>query len=138
MLLFSITAMAPFVVQTQFSLLMNVIPEVIRRKIATGGAMHHLSEHYPERYKGKIPLKVKMLDTVSSDLPVFLMQEDEQFPLAIKENEYYVSVNCHGAVTAIFDDGRVLGLKPDEFEVIEFHDQGTEPSTERRNDAQSE
>lgn len=82
------------------------------------------SDGYPKRYNRKVPKKVKMLQTVTTDLPLFIleMKEGETVPMAIGGNEYYVNVNCHGAVSAIFDDGQMLGLKPAEFEVIEFHE----------------
>ncbi len=99
---------------------MQNIPEKIRRMIAIGGAMHSISEHYPKLYEGKIPLRVKMLETVTSDLPFFMM--DDPANIAIGGNEYWVRVNCHGAVSAVFEDGSELGLKPAEFEVVEWHD----------------
>jgi hypothetical protein len=101
---------------------MQEIPEKIRRIIAIGGAMHSISEHYPKRYKGKIPLKVKMLETVTSDLPFFIMENNDPANICIKGNEYWVRVNCHGAVSAVFEDQSELGLKPSEFEVIEWHE----------------
>jgi len=80
-----------------------------------------LSEHYPERYNGKVPKKVRMVDTVHSDLPILSFEIGEEPLIAIIGMEYYVTVNCHGAVTALLSDMEKLGLKPSEFEVIEFH-----------------
>ena len=80
-------------------------------------ALSHQSEHYPERFKGKVPYKVKMLETVTSDLPAFI-----QPILWAYENEVYeVWVNTHGAVSAFLTED-MLGLKPNEFEVVEWHE----------------
>ncbi len=101
----------------------DIIPKIIQNRIAIGGAMIQRSEHYPTKYNGKVPLKVKMLETVTTDLPLIVlqMQDNENIPMAISGNEYYVNVNSHGAVSAIFEDGQLLGLKSNEFEVVEFH-----------------
>jgi len=80
-------------------------------------ALKHQSEHYPVRYEGKVPRKVKMRMSVKSDIPFSLGGG----LFARVDQEYYVSVNSHGAVTAILPNGRMLGLKPREFKVIEFH-----------------
>lgn len=73
------------------------------------------SEHYPPRYQDRVPLKVKATRYVTPDLPFIGTAS------CIREGEYYVWVNSHGAVAAIMEDGEKLGLKPDEFEVIESH-----------------
>ena len=95
-----------------------MIPEIIQHYIDRGEALTRLDAKYPLRYNRKVPLKVKMLKTTISEMPYFL----SDVPICVGGNEYYVSVNSYGAVTAIFEDGRQLGLKPDEFEVIQFHD----------------
>lgn len=103
---------------------MERVSAIVKNRMAIGGAMIQQSEIYPKRYNGKVPKKVKMLETVTTDLPLaFLMSEpNETLPMAVGGNEYYVNVNCNGAVSAIFEDGQMLGLKPAEFEVIEFHE----------------
>ncbi len=98
------------------------IPLIIQEQIAKGGALKEINlVHYPKRYNLRVPLKVKMKETVMSELLFFLIASEEDVLAAIGGNEYYVSVNSLGAVSAIFDNGTCLGLKPDEFEVIEFH-----------------
>ncbi len=72
---------------------------------------------YPVHWRGKVPLKVKMLQLVRPDIP-FLAKKDT---VCLYDQEYYVWVNSYGAVSAILPNGELLGLKPDEFEVIEFH-----------------
>lgn len=97
-----------------------MIPQIIQEAINKGAALKSRhSVHYPARFKKKVPLKVLMVTTVSSDLPLFLREDNS--PTAVKLQEYYVSVNSYGPVTALFEDGGSLGLKPDEFEVVEYH-----------------
>lgn len=74
---------------------------------------------YPERWQGKVPLKVRTTRTITSDLPMFFPESADL--IAVANNEYFVNVNIYGFVSAILPDGRHLGLKPNEFEVIEFH-----------------
>jgi len=79
-------------------------------------ALTKQSEHYPERFKGKVPYKVRMLKTVTSDLPFIV----KPILWAYEGETYDVWVNSHGAVSAFLPED-LLGLKPDEFEVIEWH-----------------
>jgi hypothetical protein len=74
---------------------------------------------YPVRYKGRVPLKIKCLKTVVSDLWFFSAHSDIKCDA---KKEYYVWVNAYGAVSAILPSGKLLGLKPDEFEVTEWHE----------------
>lgn len=79
---------------------------------------------YPARYRGRVPLKVKMARKVIPDLMEFkeiLGIKDDT--VALLDNEYYVWVNSYGAVTAILPNGERLGLLPSEFDVVEWHDQ---------------
>jgi hypothetical protein len=43
--------------------------------------------------------------------------------VAVRGEEYEAWTNSHGAVCAVFSDGERLGVKPYEFEVIEWQDQ---------------
>jgi hypothetical protein len=74
---------------------------------------------YPKKYGSKVPLKVKLKMTVMPDIPLIFVPEGGT--LCIEGNEYYVWVNKHGAVSAILPNGERLGLKPNEFEVTEYH-----------------
>lgn len=76
---------------------------------------------YPHYWEGKVPLKIRMKGTVTSDLPFFF--PDSADLLCIQGNEYYCWVNSYGALSAILPNGQQLGLKPGEFEVVEFHSQ---------------
>lgn len=85
--------------------------------VMSSPALKEQSEYYPAHWKGMVPLRVGMLRTVLSELPLCLgpllkAKAEETFP---------VWVNSHGAVSAVFSDGQRLGLKPMEFVVIEFH-----------------
>ena len=80
-------------------------------------ALTSQSKHYPERFKGKVPYKVKMLKTVTSDLPAIV----KPILWAYKNEIYEVWVNTHGAVSAFLTED-ILGLKPDEFEIVEWHE----------------
>lgn len=88
------------------------------KKVFASPALKTRSSEYPTRYNGKIPLTVKMLKTVNSELPIVV----EPKPIKVEEGqEYPVWVNSHGAVAAVLPSGETLGIKPDEFEVIEWH-----------------
>jgi hypothetical protein len=73
------------------------------------------SEHYPKRWDGKVPKRVKMLMTVSSDIPI------PCFLKVLSGEIYDVYTNSHGAIAVVFEDGKMLGVKPGEFEVVEWH-----------------
>lgn len=75
--------------------------------------------NYPERFGDQVPLKVKMLMTVKPDMPFFT--RDSPNIVCKQGEEFYVRVNSYGAVSAIFENGKMLGLKPAEFEVTEWH-----------------
>lgn len=69
---------------------------------------------YPEKWKNKVPLKVRVLTNITSDLP-----GDKS--MVIAGREYYVWVNSYGAVSAIV--GTVeFGLKPGEYQITEWHE----------------
>ena len=76
---------------------------------------------YPAHWEGKVPLKIRMKGTVTSDIPMWFPEDADL--LCIAGNEYYCWVNSYGALSAILPNGKQLGLKPGEFEVIEFHSQ---------------
>lgn len=74
------------------------------------------SDHYPEDWKGKVPTVVRMMKTVRSELPLAISPQ----LTAVAGAEYPVYVNSHGAVSAVFPDGSILGLKPMEFVVVKL------------------
>lgn len=88
-------------------------------EITHSPALDYQSRSYPIPWYGKVPSRVKMTKTVRPDFPCSLTQIGQ----ALIGIEYPVWVNSHGAVTAILPNGEKLGLKPDEFEIVEFHPQ---------------
>jgi hypothetical protein len=91
--------------------------EQIIEKTKTSPALKNQAK-YPVRWNGKVPLKIKCLKTVHPE-PFFMHHKDGT--LCESTKEYYVWVNSYGAVSAILKNGEQLGLKPDEFEVTEWH-----------------
>lgn len=73
---------------------------------------------YPARFKGRVPRRVKVLRIVRPDIGLM--------PIAMPGTIYEAWTNSLGAVCAIFPSGETLGLKPDEFEVVEWHYTDTE------------
>jgi len=73
---------------------------------------------YPANYRGRVPLKVRMAKNVVPDAPAMFASPKI---IAKADQEYFVWVNKHGAVTAIMEDGQRLGLLPSEFDVTEWH-----------------
>lgn len=72
--------------------------------------------YYPPHWKKKVPKRVRATRNVRSELPF------GERTYARREIEYDVYVNSNGAVCAILPDGELLGLKPDEFKVVDWHD----------------
>lgn len=85
-------------------------------------ALTRKAKNYPARYEGKVPWKVRMFESVYPDLHLVR----NVGLVAAKGQTYEVWVNSNGAVGAIIGD-RMLGLKPDEFEVVEWHPTNTSP-----------
>jgi hypothetical protein len=78
-------------------------------------ALKSQSENYPASWRGKVPSRICMENTVRSEIPFDRL-------CAIEGQEYDAYVNSHGALCAIFDDGEMLGLKPHEFTVVAWHE----------------
>ena len=95
----------------------------------TGGKVHPMvmpspaltyqSEHYPASWHGKVPKRVRMAKTVLPDFPANLTWPADSCCDEGQECEVYT--NSHGAVSARLANGKNLGLKPYEFEVIEWY-----------------
>ncbi len=82
-------------------------------------AMKGIAPDYPARFKRRVPKVVRMLMTVASD--VIWVQEYNGLVAEI-QMLYPAWTNSYGAVSVVLDDGRRLGVKPDEFEVVEWWD----------------
>lgn len=81
----------------------------------SSAALIFKSDAYPVAWENQVPRKVRLTEFVKSDLPF------PPFFSLDAGTEAYVVVNSHGAVSAIMPDDQTLGLKPDEFEVLEWH-----------------
>ena len=77
-------------------------------------ALEHRSLLYPKRFRGRVPKRIRILTEVRSDMPIMAAV------MAMQDEEYDAWTNAHGAVSAILSDGTLLGVKPREFEVIEW------------------
>ena len=80
-----------------------------------GPALKEKSEHYPKRFGNRTPKTIRMLKTVFPEMPF----GDRVGPAKIGV-EYSAWTNIHGAVCAVFANGKRLGVKPAEFEVVEW------------------
>lgn len=81
---------------------------------------------YPARFNGRVPRLVRTRRTIRPDLP-FLAGPN---CVARETNVYLAWTNSYGAVAAVTPGGN-LGLKPDEFEVVEWADLTTTPLAAR-------
>lgn len=85
-------------------------------------ALSFRSEHYPSRFEGRVPRRVRIVAPhVMPDYPIALLAAEYRGLVARFGDEFDAWTNSHGAVAIIFPDGRQLGVKPDEFEVIEWY-----------------
>jgi len=75
-----------------------------------------------DSFNGKVPLKVKTIKNVYSNVPGYADRIGAKEPIVcLKDHTYYAWVNSYGAVSAILPTGIKLGLYPSEFEVVEWH-----------------
>ncbi len=88
-------------------------------------ALHvrHIAKGYP--FGDKVPKTVCLRRTVTADfIPGLGYLSSHK---AGGGCDYPAWTNSYGAVCAVFSDGSKLGLKPDEFEVVEWHDPTLSP-----------
>ena len=87
-------------------------------------ALHQQSADYP--FGRHVPKTVRMLRHVTPDpmpgIGLAYLNQGKPIPEAPAEALIPVWTNSHGAVAAVLPDGQRLGLKPDEFEVVEWLD----------------
>lgn len=87
-----------------------------------GPALTFRSKLYPAAFRDRVPKTVRTPRPVYADFG-FIDRAQGLEPLAtVPEGVYPAWTNSHGAVSAVFSDGRALGLKPGEFEVVEWYD----------------
>lgn len=87
-------------------------------------ALDRQSGHYPPAWRGRVPVRVRMAVEVGPDQPwghlvALGLVEAPKF-VAEEGQEYDAWVNKHGAVAVVLPDGTRLGVRPYEFEVIEW------------------
>lgn len=82
----------------------------------TSTALRKRSKHYPARFNDKVPWMVRMLERVRPDFPPV----SKPGTVALCGHVYECVTNQHGAVSVICPNGELLGVKPDEFEVVQF------------------
>lgn len=92
-------------------------------EIDYGPAMQarHVDKGYP--FDSRVPKRVRMTQTVTSDfLPGTTISVADGDPLvALNSQTFPAWTNSYGAVAVHMPDGRKLGVKPGEFEVVEWH-----------------
>lgn len=84
--------------------------------------VRRVDKGYP--FGNQVPKRVRMTRTVMSDfLPGTTINVADGPPLvAVNSQTFDAWTNSYGAVAVYMPDGRKLGVKPDEFEVVEWHD----------------
>jgi len=85
-----------------------------------GPALKEKSRHYPKAWKNRTPKTIRMVRTVTPDVLCAMADPSVRSMRADGDAEYPAWTNSQGAVCAIFPDGKHLGLKPAEFEVVEW------------------
>jgi hypothetical protein len=83
------------------------------RKLYRSPALYSRSPDYPPHWNDRVPARIKMLKNVASGMPGVRA-------IAVGGMEYSTWVNSHGAISAVLEDGKKLGVKPDEFEITEW------------------
>jgi hypothetical protein len=87
---------------------------------AASPALTTQSKYYPANYRGRVPKKIKMAKTLYPDLP--WMPGIKPGTMLELNMVYDCWVNSHGAVAGWCDNGEKLGVKPGEFDVVEWHE----------------
>jgi hypothetical protein len=89
-------------------------------EIDYGPALREKSKHYPKHFEGRTPKTVRMLREVTPDWPIMLADPSCRGMCAEHGKEYPAHTNAHGAVSVHLPSGKRLGVKPAEFEVVEW------------------
>ncbi|MFZ2489847.1 MAG: hypothetical protein WA208_00045 [Thermoanaerobaculia bacterium] len=86
-------------------------------------ALRERSEFYPARFEGRVPKRIRITARhgVTADPPLCYFAENRD--LFVEGGKVYDAwTNSHGAVAAILANGKQLGLRPAEFEVVDWYD----------------
>lgn len=84
-------------------------------------ALHSQSSDYPARFMERVPKTIQMRRSVQADEPMRSLDPEWRDVIAEHGMLYPAYTNSHGAVSAIMDNGQKLGVKPDEFEITQWH-----------------
>ena len=81
------------------------------------------SKHYPARWNGRVPKRIKMLMNVRPDAWCGAIGQGGGPGTILRYGETYDAwTNSHGAVAGYCANGCKLGVKPDEFEIVEWYE----------------
>lgn len=80
------------------------------------------SSHYPAHFGNRIPLRIVMMRRVAPDAFASLRSGLKKTSVLELGGTYEAWTNMHGAVAGICADGGKLGVKPGEFEVVEWYE----------------
>lgn len=84
-----------------------------------GPALKHKDTSYPRSWNGRTPKAIRMLRDITPDA-ICAIADPMRNTRAEKGLEYQAWTNSYGAVCAVFPDGQKIGVKPHEFEVVEW------------------
>lgn len=94
--------------------------QIINKSESSPALIKQVKAQYPAKFKGRVPLRIRLTKTIIPDLAYV---SNESIDMLGGGEEYYVWVNAYGYIYAILPDGKNLRLKPDEYDVIEWHEQ---------------
>ena len=83
-------------------------------------ALTQQSKIYPANYRGRVPKKIKMAMTLYPDRVCGISCGKPGTMLEL-DQVYDCWVNMNGAVSGLCANGELLGVKPGEFDVVEWH-----------------
>lgn len=92
--------------------------QIISKSKVSPALLKRNKGQFPATFKDRVPLKVKIIKTV---VPILFYLIDSSGSILESGNEYYVWVTAYGTVSAILSNGKMVGVKPDEYDVIEWH-----------------
>ena len=91
-------------------------------KSQESSALSWRDSSYPACYRGRVPWKIRVLKEIKSDIPaIWAIKPNDPATVLHSGDIVECRVNMYGAVAGIRANGELLGLKPGEFEVIQFH-----------------
>jgi len=94
--------------------------QIINKSQSSPALTKQVKSQYPAKFKGRIPLRIMITKTI---IPENAHLTDDHVGILAGGEEYYVWVNNYGYVYAIMPNGKQVRLKPDEYDVIEWHKQ---------------